>query len=733
MSESEQPISQTSDFTQEPELLCYHRPGERFRDMCRFIRALCFRYLRYYRVRLLTDHNVFSPNDINTKEILYHSDIEIDEKQTLEWLNSHHIPTPEEIIIQLQALQKYIESRIEATYTLNHPEYLPLETIQAQFQLTSGELLLLCAIAAAQLDDNINRFYRYLTGLESTIFPGNFYVRLLSNAQLSDFDILQMLSPDKPLRTFSLIEVGIDPHWGNDTPVLHAPLRIPNRIASFLVGIEENPKLDCAIIHPPVNREVELILPANFKKFAAKSLRCIKPRVGFYGPRGYGRKSWIYEYASKQNQNVLEVSPAEIPSESSVEDILTLVGLWFREARLQQAILLFSLDREPESEILSKLRKIAPKLNTIIHNHPGTICLTASQPSPWIREIFGEHTEITCPSPLRQDQPRFWSKILKKYLSANVESIVDYISSSYILTPGEMDGIIQSCIARVGINRLDGPNLLETLRTSRGHELAGLAELKSTPLGLRDIVLNPEAFATIQEILDFSKYSEIVRNEWGFSRVSSGGGLSVLFSGPPGTGKTLTAGVLAHELQRALYVVDISRVVDKYIGETEKRLAKIFEHAQASQAILLFDEADSLFAKRTSVKSSNDRYANLEVNYLLQKLESYNGISILTTNLADSLDEALARRIQFKITFPMPNAEERAKLWRFLTPEAVRTDSINYDRLGECFEMSGGHIKNAVFRACIQAASRRAQVTTEMLYQAAVHEYREMGHVIRET
>ena len=275
--------------------------------------------------------------------------------------------------------------------------------------------------------------------------------------------------------------------------------------------------------------------------------------------------------------------------------------------------------------------------------------------------------------------------------------------------------------------------MAETLRTTRGRALEGLADLKPTPLGLKDVILTPIARATIDEILNFAHYSDMVRHDWGFSRVSPTGGLSILFSGPPGTGKTLTAGVIAHELRRALYVIDISRVIDKYIGETEKRLAKIFDHAQTSQAILLFDEADSLFAKRTNVKTSNDRYANIEVNYLLQRLESYNGISILTTNLADSLDEALQRRIQFKIHFPMPNERERAKLWKFLLPkQAIGEEEIDYKGLGQEYEMSGGHIKNAVFRACIEAASKHTKVNNEMLWSAGLHELREMGHVISE-
>jgi SpoVK/Ycf46/Vps4 family AAA+-type ATPase len=223
-----------------------------------------------------------------------------------------------------------------------------------------------------------------------------------------------------------------------------------------------------------------------------------------------------------------------------------------------------------------------------------------------------------------------------------------------------------------------------------------------------------------------------VLDEWGFARkVGKGTGLSALFSGPPGTGKTMVAGLLATELGLDLYQIDTSRLVSKWIGETEKNLARLFDAAAAGHAILLFDEADSLFAKRTDVKSSNDRYANLEVNYLLQRMESFDGISILTTNLEASVDEAFRRRLAFRIAFPLPEVDERERLWRAMLPaNAAVGGPLDFRDLAQRFVMSGGYIRNAALRAAYLAAADKTPITQRHLQRAATLEYTAMGKII---
>jgi SpoVK/Ycf46/Vps4 family AAA+-type ATPase len=230
------------------------------------------------------------------------------------------------------------------------------------------------------------------------------------------------------------------------------------------------------------------------------------------------------------------------------------------------------------------------------------------------------------------------------------------------------------------------------------------------------------------------RHGHLVFEQWGFnSKLPRGLGTAGLFSGPPGTGKTMVAGLIARELDLELYQVDLSKVVSKWVGETEKQLAKIFDAADAGHALVLFDEADSLFAKRTEVKSAIDRYANLEVNYLLQRIESFGGISILTTNLDTSIDPALRRRLAAHIMFDPPEANERAILWQRLLPaDAPRADSLDFETLAQDFpDMTGSNIRNAVIAAAFLAAGEGSIITQHHLVRAGRGEYRAMGRVLR--
>jgi SpoVK/Ycf46/Vps4 family AAA+-type ATPase len=252
-------------------------------------------------------------------------------------------------------------------------------------------------------------------------------------------------------------------------------------------------------------------------------------------------------------------------------------------------------------------------------------------------------------------------------------------------------------------------------------------------LGWEDLVLPPETREVLQEILAHGRHREQVFDEWGFrDKLPYGRGLSCLFSGPPGTGKTLTAGILARMWGRPLFRIDLSRITSKWVGETEKNLASLFREAERAQVILLFDEADSIFSSRTEVKSSNDKYANLEVNYLLQRMENYDGVTLLTTNFEQSIDEAFKRRIRFKVYFPFPDEQARALLWRSSFPKKVPLEAdIDWEALAAQHEMSGGNIKNASLRAAFYAVQEGARVSMEHLERAAMAEAREMGRLIR--
>ena len=277
--------------------------------------------------------------------------------------------------------------------------------------------------------------------------------------------------------------------------------------------------------------------------------------------------------------------------------------------------------------------------------------------------------------------------------------------------------------------------LVQALRDQVRARLGDLAESVAVVQGLQDLVLPAESLARLREMISGYRHREKVLRDWGFAaKVGRGGGWTALFFGPPGTGKTMAAGIVARELGLEVYRVDLSRVVDKYIGETEKHLRRVFDEAERGQVMLLFDEADSLFGKRTSgASSATDRYANMEVNYLLQRMERYEGVVVLTTNNERLLDEAFRRRLRYVVQFPMPDAAERERLWRGMIPaEAEVEGEFDFAWLARQYEMSGGHIRNAVLRAAYQAAEEGGGLSQERLRQAADAEYRALGRVVRE-
>jgi SpoVK/Ycf46/Vps4 family AAA+-type ATPase len=245
------------------------------------------------------------------------------------------------------------------------------------------------------------------------------------------------------------------------------------------------------------------------------------------------------------------------------------------------------------------------------------------------------------------------------------------------------------------------------------------------------VVLPEEQQRQIAYLVARIRQRRCVYEQWGFGpKVGKGLGVAALFSGPPGTGKTMVAALIAKELGLELYQVDMGKLVSKWIGETEKQLGELFDAAEAGHAILLFDEADSLFGKRTEVKSSNDRYANLETNYLLQRLETFTGICLLTSNHEANIDPAFQRRLALHVRFELPDVDEREALWRAMLPKtAPVADGVDFGSLARRYAMSGGYIRNAVLRAAFVAADAGEAIGEVHLDEAARSEYESTGKI----
>jgi len=324
--------------------------------------------------------------------------------------------------------------------------------------------------------------------------------------------------------------------------------------------------------------------------------------------------------------------------------------------------------------------------------------------------------------------------ILSERFRLNPDQIADAVATAYNTTRWQSSQTKSSQNSNTQEPEKLKPsfvNLCSAARAQSGHHLATLARKIEPKYTWDDIVLHPNQLTQLQNICKEAEYRELVHQKWGFAdKLSLGKGLNVLFSGSPGTGKTMAAEVIAHHLQQDLYKIDLSQIVSKYIGETEKNLNQIFTAATNSNAILLFDEADALFSKRSDVQDARDRYANMEVSYLLQKMEEYQGVAILTTNLRSNMDEAFERRLRFIIEFQFPDAKNRQGIWQKIFPKyAPCSPNINLEFLAQNFEITGANIRNIALTAAFLAADDGGVIEMDHLMQAMRREYVKMGQI----
>ncbi|WP_143046976.1 ATP-binding protein [Amycolatopsis xylanica] len=305
--------------------------------------------------------------------------------------------------------------------------------------------------------------------------------------------------------------------------------------------------------------------------------------------------------------------------------------------------------------------------------------------------------------------------------------LADELAGRFRFGPGQ----VAEAVATAGSRTWD--ELFAAARAQTRHHLAGLATKVEPRAGWDELVLPDDSVTQLREMCQRVTLGGRVWRDWGFDRrFANAGATTALFAGPPGTGKTMAAEVIAGELGLDLFKIDLSAVISKYIGETEKNLDRVFAAAADADAILLFDEADALFGKRSEVRDAHDRYANIETAYLLQRMEQYDGIAILTTNLRRHLDDAFTRRLQFIVEFPFPDEVRRSAIWRVCLPAEVPTSELDFERLGRDFQLAGGNIKNCVLHAAFLAAAGETALGMDQMLDAIRREYRKMGRILPE-
>jgi SpoVK/Ycf46/Vps4 family AAA+-type ATPase len=659
---------------------------------------------------------------------LYRYRIDPDKKDALDGKSAARAAILAEEIAQHDAL-------CAARTRVSDGNQLPLEQLRQRFHLSPAASALLVAAAAPALDVDVARAFAKAgeTGQPDVAL----LIDLLADDPGESKRFLDELDSTAPLIRWRLVRLGPARNWSPEGPLLYRPVAVPARIVDWLQGrMEFDPyTVDrvARLRRTDEERPVDPALSTTLERALYRERDGRKLPLVVAGPALSGKATAVAAAARARGHGLLEVDVEPLALQAKPGDLLRDL---LREARLQNALLLF---RHGES-----LPENNPELRHALYS-------TLSDGATWVAlSTRGEVPEIMrripgaqlarVDLPSRADQLRLWEDALPPAVARDADVDLPSLVGRYRLTPGDILAAGAAAAGNAQARGAESPvtsdDVVAAVRGRLRHRLGDVADLVVTTLGWDDLVLREDAYDRVHELLAMVRHHATVMEEWGFARkIAYGRSVSALFAGPPGTGKTMVATLIAKELGLELFRVDLSRVVSKWVGETEKNLGRAFDEAENSQAVLLFDEADSLFAKRTEVKSSNDRYANLEVNYLLQRLESFSGIVLLTTNNASAIDEAFRRRLRFRIEFPTPDEDERERLWRAMIPTgAPIDDDVDFPSLARRFAMAGGYIKNAVMRAAYLAAARtdgERRLDNEILSRAANLEWEDMGNLSR--
>ena len=562
------------------------------------------------------------------------------------------------------------------------------------------------------------------------------------------------LSPDAPLRNWSLIVPGPSER------LVHAPLRIDERILHFLTNTATRDGRLAELLRPvPTPRGA---LPASHAAIVRQLVATWTdsgdqwPVLQLCGPDRAASRSIAAMVCDQFEMRLDALDASDLPTAPA--DRHQWLKLWERESILSDSALLIEVSDTASSETVRAIQRTSGAVFVSSHD------ALSLAPRPSLR--------IPVPLPTRDEQRALWADALGAVEDADAQ--IDAVISQFALPADaiavtgrlararivaeeeeeaktrvdEIDAVAEAMEAMesrtldndVAADDIDEPPLAtepgplwHLCRAQVGARLGDLAQHIESSSEWTDLVLPKSQKAILRTIIAQVQRRAIVYDDWGFaSRGARGLGLSTLFAGPSGTGKTMAAEVMAGVLSLDLYRIDLSAVVSKYIGETEKNLRRVFDAAESGGAVLLFDEADALFGRRSEVKDSHDRFANIEVSYLLQRMEAYRGLAILTTNLKEALDSAFLRRLRFVVQFPYPEAPQRASIWEKTIPRDLPVLNLDYKKLSK-LNVTGGSIRNIALNAAFLAADEGEPVQMRHMRVAAESEAAKLERPLLET
>lgn len=646
---------------------------------------------------------------------------------------------------ELLEQERRIEERIQAS--LRQGVRLMLPRMSSHLPLSPLEKSIIIACLAPELDRKYERIYAFLQNDLSAKAPApDFLFTLFGLSEEERIAARLLFDPDAPLMKFAMDLT--EKSSNNGYTLLARPLKLDDWVVSCLLGfpVVDEHLLKAAKRAEPEDPEYPEGGNNFHRELEEKAIRFVRhfgpaepeppsTSVLFYcsGPDDAAKAETALSVCRRLNLPLLFVDTEKLlASEADYRDMLRLLQ---RHALMEQSALCFTRfdamagedgrHRLKGRQLMEMLRDRVPV--TFLHGQ-----------APWNMAVDGtdiHFVQMDFPYPDDTARRAYW-KSCAKMIPLAPKADMEGLSGSFRFTASQirsaMSGGVDLAVwnaADAAKIRVEEKDLYQACYFRSNRNIESLASKIHAAYTWDMLVLPKDQMSQLRDICNQVKYRSVVYGDWGFAkRLSLGKGLNVLFSGPPGAGKTMAAEVIATELGLEMYKVDVSQIVSKYIGETEKNLSKIFDEAETSNAILFFDEADALFGKRSEVKEAHDRYANVEISYLLQKMEEYQGIVILATNLNQNLDEAFLRRLHFKVEFPFPEKDQRERIWRGMFPKGAPLDEdMDFEFMAEKFVMAGGNIKNIALNAAFYAAQASCPIGMKQILMAAKREYAKLG------
>jgi AAA+ superfamily predicted ATPase len=624
--------------------------------------------------------------------------------------------------------EREVACRTARSASASHPLY----KLAARAQLEPLALDLFLLALAPEIDDGFGRVAIFLRGGGATRRAIDVATagRVLAPDGTGADAVRRALAPSSPLDRLGLITLGGFDGVGVTRLTLGSLLVVPPPVVAAVLGLHPEDAALRAFVRvgekPPSRAEVSL--PDEVWKRLEGLLADPNALPLIEGPAGVGRREAVRVLCGERKQELVEVDVEHAAEGLSSEEALAVARLaWLRDAAL--CVRLPPLDPSNAGKEPPWRRGVL----ALVARHPGKLAIVR-EPGPALPLELAHGRRLTLVQ-LSLPEPDVREKLWRKGLGEvrGVETAM--LAHNYPLTPAAIARAAEEAklIATARGEKLpELRDVIDAVDVQFAPRLQTVGRRLRTRARLDEMVLQEETRETLLEMEATIRLRHRVLDEWKLGRLVRGRGVSALFYGEPGTGKTMSAGAIAEAAGLPLYQIDTAQVVSKWIGETEKNLGEVFRAAEAAHAMLLFDEADAVFGKRTDVEHSTDRYANMQTNFLLTQIELFNGISILTTNRESVMDPAFQRRLSFRVYFPMPEVAEREDLWkRMLAGQtAAPLEKVDTKHLAQRLVMSGGYIRNAVLRAAYLAAAAGKPLTTETLRHAAELVLRDAGKVI---